>query len=215
MSYARPLLFLLWALWPTCAAADEAIDKLGRHYAGTLLPGNFQLAKTDRSLSLKQVQLVRFPDHPAALPSCKLTHQILFPGEQRLTGALLNVGVKDIRFQIVTGETLTLPRDKVQGIVPADGRIIRWTEDFDGKELSLGTTTLERRTRFFRHEKSRGGRQKAGEVTVRIPADQKADLPRRLSLHFFDAGLPKDTVSRRFNSASKLLVIVRSPSRCT
>ncbi len=104
------LVIFVWLLLPACVVADEAIDKHGRRFLGTLQTRSFQVADTGMPRALDQLQFVRFPEHSTPVPSCKITHQLLLAGEQRLTGDLHDVGPKDVRFRIVTGEILTLPR---------------------------------------------------------------------------------------------------------
>ncbi len=194
----RQLLTFIWLLLPLWAAADEGIDKQGRRFFGILQTKNFLLTKSDKTLTLDQLHLVQFPEHPAPLPSCMLAHQLLLPGEQRLTGALLDIGAKDARFRIVTGETLTLPRDKLQGILQADGRLIQWTEDFEGKE----TPNVWLGKPIFSHEHVYSGKKSllvdasAGETTLAIAAGQTTKTARRLSLHFFDPGLTETAAAK-------------------
>src|SRR5438874_950716 len=109
----RQTLVLATIFFPAWARAEEAVSHQGRRYSGTLRKAEFIPATGAKAMPVQELQLVQFPDHPPARPRCRILHQILFPGSQRLAGELLGVDTKNVQFRLPSGELLSLPRRRL------------------------------------------------------------------------------------------------------
>jgi hypothetical protein len=194
----RQILVLIVVFLPDGAGAEEAVTHEGRRYPGTLRTKDFLLAGAAKQLPLAQLHLVQFPQHPAPLPRCRLLNQLLFTGDQRLTGELLAVGAKDLRFRIASGESFTLSRGQVQGVVPADAYLTQWAEDFEdnkGGPLWSGKP-------IFSEEHAFSGKRSllvngaSHDLSLAIGAVQKPETAYRATLFFFDPGPQEGAVAR-------------------
>lgn len=119
------------------ASADEAVTHQGRIFVGSLKKNEFIVSGFQQVLPLVQIHHVRFPENPAPLPRCRMHHQLLLGGGQKLVGELRSISVSEIAFRLATGQNVKLPRRRVQGIVQADGYLLQLADDFDKDNGSL------------------------------------------------------------------------------
>src|SRR5438105_500859 len=101
----------------TCAHADEAITQNGQRFEGTLRKADFLVRASGKALSPPQLEFVRFPENSPPLPRCVPAHQLLFPLGQQLTGELLSVTANDVQFRAAGGDSYSVPRARLLGVV--------------------------------------------------------------------------------------------------
>src|SRR5437016_6329264 len=99
------------------ARADEAVTLQGQRLVGTLRKTDFLPAQSEKAISLAQIQAVTFPEQPPPLPRCRLLHQLLVSGGEQLAGELFAITQKEVRFRAGSGDTYTIPRRRLLGIV--------------------------------------------------------------------------------------------------
>lgn len=135
---------LLLALLTLPAAADEAIDRAGRRFAGSLRqlgdPWVFVPLGKGVPLPAERLALVRFDPRAAPIPRTLLTHRLLLPAGQHVTGTLKQLNAKEVHFTTSWGQSVTLPRETVRGIEQPDGWLLVEHDDF---ETSLDGWTIE------------------------------------------------------------------------
>lgn len=128
---------------PNHARSEEAVEPSGRKHRGRLVHAQgawFFRDEQERSIPLKNLAHVRFDPKTTVLPGVPLTHTLLLPGDQRVTGTLLYVDEKSVAFASSWGGRLTLNREQVVGVGVADGWLPLLYDDL---ETSLKAWNIE------------------------------------------------------------------------
>src|SRR5262245_59467767 len=132
---------ILALLFASRCAADEAVCKDGRRTAGTLRAepdGRLRFAnESGADLPLADIQDVRFPmahAHPTLI-GAPLRAQL--QNGQVLTGELLELSQKSIRFRTSWSAAVQLPRGAVDGLTQLPGFITIFNEDFESDRVRL------------------------------------------------------------------------------
>ncbi len=105
--------------------AEEAIDTLGRRQRGSLIQEDNQwIFRTDKAQRIvaNDLAYVRFQPALDLVPKAPVRMSVLLADRQRVSGTLLGVDPKSVRFTSFWGQSFKLPRGQVVGIEPAD----RW-----------------------------------------------------------------------------------------
>jgi hypothetical protein len=182
------ILMIAMFILRSSAYGDEAVTLQGRRFTGTLQLKAFAL-DTTKQLPLSELHHVLLPDMPAPLPDCRLMHQLLLPGKQRLTGEMIAVRVKDVKFQGSSGEIFTVSRRDLRGIVSADGflsRVVTFTAD-PVPFRWIGAPVFSDR-KVFSGKNSLWIDADSSEVGVQLPATMHSPHPQRISWFFYDSG---------------------------
>ncbi len=184
MNSVRFRLVVTFSLFCTSLArADDAITHQGRRFSGTLHTDAFLIEDSNKKLAFAEIQFVRFPERPAPLPHCRLLHQLLLSGEQKLVGELRSVTDSQVEFALATGKIEKLPRERIQGIIQADGDLVHLADDFDkGSFQWLGKPVFDTR-HVFSGKRSLLFGPVSGDLEVRLPPSRISDW--RATVHFY------------------------------
>lgn len=147
MTFPHPdqaILLLLITFCPGPAWAEDAVLRDGQRIPGTLHHDKEEWTFRTRDgnkLPLAKLQLLRFPDPQTPTPRCRLLHQLVFPGGQRLVGELVKLDDVQVHFRFPSGELTRLSRGKVLGVTQVEGYATIFLADKDSREQAFEPKT--------------------------------------------------------------------------
>ncbi len=121
-------------LSPVCLRADTAVLPSGERVAGRLQfnGGRWGFVRSDNQKALTPTEMaqVRFPNRPQPTLRVASVHRLLLPDGQQLTGALLGLDQREVRFRTIWKNSLVLPRAAVQAVTQLPGYATMLVDDF-------------------------------------------------------------------------------------
>ncbi len=115
--------------------ADEITLADGRRLPGTLTldaNGRLRVSAADGSvIPAHRVRHVRPDSHRPAPFRAGVVHQVLLPGEQRLSGELLSLDGQELRLLTPWRDRLAVPRAVLRGVMSLPGRLLICDDDFE------------------------------------------------------------------------------------
>lgn len=202
-------LLLLLGLFASPVWADEAVTQQGRRFDGTLTAKQFTIASSAKPIPLDQIRFVRFKDHAAPVPRCRLLHLLELGGDQRLAGELQAVDAKEVRFLRADGRAQTLPRRAVVGISQPNGYLTRFVDDCEEATASWSGKPAFDAEQVFTGKKSLLVDATTGEIGLAIADIQEIAHLRRLTVFFYDPGTNAGGATARFHFDKKFELAIR------
>jgi hypothetical protein len=107
--------------------ADEAIDRDGRRHQGELIQQQekWSFRSGQQLHAFRDLTRVRFSTAATPLSSALLCTRLLLPGDQHITGTLLELDASNVRFMTSWGKQVVVPRGQVLGVEQPDALLLQ------------------------------------------------------------------------------------------